>query len=217
MIWRILSYEKRSEVSEGKLHPTGSLRERKKNKTRAAIQQTALRLFAEQGYEATTIDQIADAVEISRATFFRYFPTKADIVLRDIFDPRVLQVYRSQPKGLNPLRVLRISLQSVFLGASSEELEDEKQRESLLRQTPGLRSAMLDMTIRALPILTQTFAEYVNGSIDDFSVRILAGATIGVILAIWETIPTVGDVNVMHHFWEQLDAGLAHLENAFSL
>jgi transcriptional regulator GlxA family with amidase domain len=52
------------------------LRERKKTKTRAAIREHALRLFREQGYEATTVEQIAEAAEVSHSTFFRYFPTK---------------------------------------------------------------------------------------------------------------------------------------------
>ena len=47
------------------------LRERKKARTRAAIRQHALRLFRQQGYDATTIEQIADAAEVSPATFFR--------------------------------------------------------------------------------------------------------------------------------------------------
>ena len=54
----------------------GGLRERKKQKTRESIQRTALRLFEKQGYEGTTIEQIAAAAEISPSTFFNYFPTK---------------------------------------------------------------------------------------------------------------------------------------------
>jgi AcrR family transcriptional regulator len=49
------------------------LRERKKAKTRALIQEHAMRLFGEQGYGATTVEQIADAAEVSPSTFFRYF------------------------------------------------------------------------------------------------------------------------------------------------
>jgi len=56
------------------------LRERKKAATRAAIHDGAMRLFAEQGFAGTTIDQIAEAADVSRATVFTYFPAKEDIV-----------------------------------------------------------------------------------------------------------------------------------------
>jgi AcrR family transcriptional regulator len=59
------------------------LRERKKRATRAAIHDAGMRLFAEQGFAGTTVDQIADAADVSRATVFHYFPTKEDIVFGD--------------------------------------------------------------------------------------------------------------------------------------
>jgi hypothetical protein len=46
-----------------------------------------MRLFEEQGYAATAVDQIAEAAEVSQSTLFRYFPTKEDVVLTDDFDP----------------------------------------------------------------------------------------------------------------------------------
>src|SRR6266516_841718 len=62
------------------------LRERKKARTRAAIRDHAMRLIREQGYDATTVEQIAEAAEVSPSTFFRYFPTKEDVVLQDDMD-----------------------------------------------------------------------------------------------------------------------------------
>lgn len=59
------------------------LRERKKRATRAAIHHAALRLFAERGYGGTTIDDVAAAADVSRATVFSYFPTKEDLVFGD--------------------------------------------------------------------------------------------------------------------------------------
>ena len=65
-------------------NPTG-LRERKKQRTRVTIVSVATKLFVEQGYEATTTAQIAEAAEVSPSTFFTYFPTKADVVF-SLFD-----------------------------------------------------------------------------------------------------------------------------------
>jgi len=59
------------------------LRQRKKRATRAAIHHAGMRLFAEQGFARTTIDQIAEAADVSRATVFTYFPSKEDIVFGD--------------------------------------------------------------------------------------------------------------------------------------
>ncbi|MCP9978944.1 TetR/AcrR family transcriptional regulator [Actinomadura madurae] len=56
------------------------LRERKKQRTRLALIDAALDLFLAKGYEATTIDEIVAAVEVSQRTFFRYFGTKEDVV-----------------------------------------------------------------------------------------------------------------------------------------
>jgi len=59
------------------------LRERKKAATRKAIHDGAIRLFGEQGFAGTTIDQIAETADVSRATVFHYFPTKESIVFGD--------------------------------------------------------------------------------------------------------------------------------------
>src|SRR5574337_1236534 len=94
--------------------PAPGLRERKKAKTRAAIQGHALRLFREQGYEATTVEQIAAAAEVSPSTFFRYFSTKEDVVLYDDLDPLLIAAFAAQPAELSPIQAMRGALQRVL-------------------------------------------------------------------------------------------------------
>src|ERR1700756_2954703 len=83
-----------------------SLRERKKARTRASLREHALRLFREQGYQATTVEQIAAAAEVLPSTFFRYFPTKEDLVLQDDMDTRLLDAFARQPTGLGVIAAI---------------------------------------------------------------------------------------------------------------
>src|SRR2546430_1143928 len=96
------------------------LRERKKARTRASIREHALRLFREQGYQHTTVEQIAEAAEVSPSTFFRYFPTKEDVVLQDDMDIRMLEALRRQPPGLAPLAAFRAAVRQVVAAYSTE-------------------------------------------------------------------------------------------------
>ena len=73
------------------------LRERKKHATRKAIHEAGLRLFADQGYAATTMEQVAEAADVSRATVFTYFPAKEDIVFGDA--PLALAALAGQLEG----------------------------------------------------------------------------------------------------------------------
>src|ERR1700683_970799 len=86
----------------GAPRPDG-LRERKKARTRASLREHALRLFRDQGYTATTVEQIAAAAEVSPSTFFRYFPTKEDLVLQDDMDTRLIEALSQQAGELRPV------------------------------------------------------------------------------------------------------------------
>ncbi len=91
-----------------------SLRERKKARTRASLREHALRLFREQGYQATTVEQIAAAAEVSPSTFFRYFPTKEDVVLQDDMDTRMVEAFARQPPELAPIAALRAAMREAW-------------------------------------------------------------------------------------------------------
>lgn len=77
--------------------PEPDWRQRKKNATRDRIRANALRLFGEQGYDATTVEQIAAAAGVSHMTFFRYFPAKEDVALSDSYDPLLAGLLERTP------------------------------------------------------------------------------------------------------------------------
>ncbi len=116
------------------------LRELKKERTREAIQREALRLIAEQGYEATTCEQIAAAAEVSPATLFRYFATKEDVVLQDVYDPLIAEAVRTRPAGEAPLTAVRRGLADAFDHVYQADLEAIRQRTALVLSVPALRA-----------------------------------------------------------------------------
>jgi AcrR family transcriptional regulator len=163
---------------------TPGLRERKKARTRAAIQREALRLFREQGYDATTIDQIAEAAEFSPSTFFRYFPSKEDVVMYDDLDPAMIAAYRAQPPGVSPIAALRAAMRTVLTDLPADQLRDMGDRFNLMRGVPELRNRMLSEFVRNIDLGAELLAERLQRSASDRQVRIVAGALIGALMAI---------------------------------
>jgi AcrR family transcriptional regulator len=158
------------------------LRERKKIKTRAAIQEHALRLFKEQGYSRTTVEQIAAAAEISPSTFFRYFPTKEDVVLFDSTDAQMMDAYAEQPADVNFVEAMRRAMHRIYDTFTDEEAEREAARQSLVLSEPELRMRAVSMMADAIGFLTTMIAERVGRAEDDVEVRTYAGAIMGAIL-----------------------------------
>ena len=190
------------------------LRERKKAKTHAAIQEHALRLFREQGYEATTVEQIAAAADVSQSTFFRYFPSKEDVVLHDAFDPILFASFGEQPAELTPIQALRASMAEVFGALTAEELAQERQREELILSVPELRARMLDDLAATIREVAVVLAKRVGRSPDELPVRAFAGAVIGAGIAVWLT--SAEGIETADYI-KQFDAAMAYLDTGLHL
>lgn len=158
-------------------------RERKKLQTRALIQKEALRLFLEKGYEALTIEEIAEAADIAPSTFFNYFPTKEDVVLQDFLDPVLLEAINVEPAGSHPIAALRKAIRKVFSQLTPEQYTIFRQRMGLIASNPSLRAAFLYQTASQLNEVIAVVAGRAGRSSDDFAVRNLAGALLGVMMA----------------------------------
>jgi AcrR family transcriptional regulator len=159
---------------------SGGLRERKKQKTRESIQRTALRLFEKQGYEETTIEQIAAAAEISPSTFFNYFPTKEDVVLYDAYDPVAIQLFLQRPKD----EPLNVGLRQVLEGLAASFQRDEQMilaRGRLFLEVPELRARIWDEVERSQVLLAQMLAERTGRRPDDFELRVTARVVTGAV------------------------------------
>jgi AcrR family transcriptional regulator len=174
------------------------LRERKKQKTRWAIQAHALRLFSEQGYDATTIEQIAEAAEISPSTFFRYFKTKEDVVMQDRYDDLMVAAIRTAPPGLSPIETMRLALIGSFAQIGPDEVEQVLQRARLSFSVPALRMRSLDSMLSAIDVLAAPLAERLGRPADDFRVQAFVGACVGAIMNAATTwVTTSGDVDIL--------------------
>ncbi|NKQ55308.1 TetR family transcriptional regulator [Amycolatopsis sp. K13G38] len=188
------------------------LRERKKAKTRASIQDHALRLFIEQGYEATTVEQIAAAADVSQSTFFRYFPSKEETVAFDRMDPVFLDAFVAQPAGLSPIAAIRASMREVLGTMSSEASELETARQRLVFTVPELRARLFEQMGDGVAMLNEAVARRVGRDPDDFEVRMFSGAVVGIALAAY-----LGAADDPDRMMAELDRGLAQLERGLPL
>ncbi len=164
------------------------LRERKKGRTREAIQREALRLIADQGYDATTCEQIAAAAEVSPATLFRYFATKEDIVLHDIYDPLIAGAVRARPAHEAPLTAVRHGFADAFAGLDQADLEVSRQRTALVLSVPALRARLSEQMESLVAHLADVLAERSGRSDDDLSVEVAASicaVAVGVAVRRW--------------------------------
>jgi AcrR family transcriptional regulator len=159
------------------------LRELKKQRTRWAIQEHALRLISQQGYDATTVEQIAAAAEISPSTFFRYFPTKEDVVLTDDYDPMILAAMEAEPGDEGPITAVRRAMGAVFAEIGEEERRRVYERTRLIMSTPSLRARTFESFTATTTLLAESLGRRLGRPPGDLRVRVIASACIGALTA----------------------------------
>ena len=100
----------------GPASPEG-LRPRKKLRTRVAIQDAAMELFAEQGFEATTVEEICARAEVSTTTFFRYFRSKGEVFLEEHgrLLPALEEAIVERPGAESDLEAVRHAMQAIWI------------------------------------------------------------------------------------------------------
>jgi AcrR family transcriptional regulator len=188
------------------------LRERKKAKTRRTIQEQALRLFAEQGYEATTVEQIAEAAEVSPSTFFRYFPTKEDVVLQDDYDPLLAAALAAQPPDVPILTALRNMFRAAFGLIPGAEQDEILTRSRLQLRIPALRARVMENVFTTMELLSGAIGRRTGRDPGDLMVRTLSGATMGALIpALYAWTESDGERPLA----DLVDEAMGYLEEGF--
>ena len=183
------------------------LRERKKAKTRALIREHAVRLCAEQGYEATTVEQIADAAEVSVSTVFRYFPTKESLIVPDEPNQEIAEAFRAQSAELSPIAALRAAFATLSADA------DHRLRQALVLSVPELWAASLANIRQTQRMIAGLLAERTGRAAADPAIQAASGAVFGIVLQTWLNWAENPELDAA----AVLDDGLVRLERGLPL
>jgi len=166
---------------------TIGLRERKKAMTRLALEDAALELFAAKGFDHTTVDEIAEACNVSRRTFFRYFASKEDIFAGDKneHDSQVFDLIASRPADEPALESLRATVLTM-----AAELATDRDRVvakvRIINETPSLRSSGLEHEQGSIDLIVDALARRSATPLDDdalFRLRLVTQAAVGAMRA----------------------------------
>ena len=193
-----------------------SLRERKKRLAQATIEETALRLFQQQGYEQTSIQDIADAVMMSSRTFFRYFASKEDV----LFGPSraVLKVGLRFLQQVAPTESPHAALRATFVYLASQY---QQQRASVLiryqvaMQTPSIASIYLYALMETEPALCEALCSHLEAATNRHEIRFLVAIYITALrVALTEWLENEAQGDLVSLLREYLDSFSSLSHNA---
>jgi AcrR family transcriptional regulator len=203
-------------ITSTPVEATPGLRERKKQRTRDAIVDAAFELFAERGFEGTTVADIADAAEIAPRTFFAYFPSKDDVVFHD--HEEKLEMFaswlREREPGTNALDALRAGIASQREDGGEDHashLREKRLRVRMIRESDSLAAHAEHLKGKFIELLTEAVADDLGDKPGDLRPRLVAAACAAA-LGLIEDLPD----DDAEHSAETFDALLAFLRGGLA-
>jgi AcrR family transcriptional regulator len=159
------------------------LRERKKQQTRELIADAARRLFADRGFDAVTVAQVARAANVSEVTVFNYFPTKEDLFYGGMhfFEEKLLDAVRERAPGESVLEALRRPvLEGLKRLVADERTEAIAAAGNLIFASPALGAHEREIVARYTRLLAERLAEEAGAKPGDVEAIGVASALMGV-------------------------------------
>ena len=165
------------------------LRERKKQRTREQIIDAAMRLFAERGYPATTIADIATAADVAPRTFFSYFPSKEAVVFHDVDRDldALASALRDRLPGETAFDALRRWIDAVFDQAMADEGE-ALLRKRLCRENEGLANFQAGILARVQELLLDAVANDLGEPPDALRPQLVTAAAVAALTSLETSI-----------------------------
>jgi AcrR family transcriptional regulator len=158
------------------------VRERKKRATRAQLEEAAFSLFAQRGYDATTVDEISEAANVSPRTFFRYFATKEDVVFGDqSVDLDQLRLAMQHGPGEEG-DVVRTGLLQ-FSRILEQRRDGILSRRQLVADNPSLQGRVLCLENDWAAAMAETLAIRGGNDTPSFEQHVLANCAVSVLSA----------------------------------
>jgi AcrR family transcriptional regulator len=155
------------------------LREKKAARTRERIRDAAIKLFSEKGYDATTVEEIAEAAEVGSSTVYRFYASKESILMAD-FPHHGIALALRERTAKHPEEPLEPALAHAIQAALAKSDERILVIRDILDRSPGPRAALWDMVDEELLFLQETLAERMGKDPSDLGVYLTATLTLAV-------------------------------------
>ncbi len=170
----------------------------KRERTRARLQQVALDLFEREGFEATTVAEIAEAAGVTPMTFFRHFPNKAQVLLEDPYDPVIAAAVARQAIDLGPLGRVTAGVREAWASLPEPTSEFQRRRIRAVAATPSLGGAMQANSVATEELIVD---QLVADGTDRLGARAAAAAVLAALTAAlleWsrDDVGSIGDAVV---------------------
>lgn len=149
-------------------------------RTRQRLQDHAIRLFAERGFDDVTVEEIATAAGVSHMTFFRNFPTKEAVVLDDPYDPVIGDAIAGQAQDLPPLERVRRGVLEAWVNLDPPPDDMVSTRLRLAASHPSLRARVWENNLRTEDVIVDALTGTGVGRLE---ARAAAGAVNGALTA----------------------------------
>ena len=197
-----------------------SLRERKKRRTRDDLRAAAARMFLEQGYERTSVDQIADAADVSPRTFFRYFGSKEDVLFsrHDESVAELRELLADPREGETLTQLLRRAAGAAVADQIGDDPAETVAMLRLVQSVPALNGRQLTLDLDYEEAIAEMVAAHAPGPDAELRARLVAGAVAGAMRAAereWVSSGGTADPDrLLDATFSVLAAGLAGLDES---